>query len=104
MKNSISINKFLLVCLIAAALAGGSYAGFYYTSQHYEAKESARLAQEEETDRKNLICEARVQRGKTGDVKSDYFIFERSAKQEDCEKFIEYKNIPDDTESFWLGF
>ena len=104
MKNSISINKFLLVCLVAVALAGGSYAGFYYTSQHYEAKESARLAQEEETDRKNLICEARVQRGKTGDVKSDYFIFERSAKQEDCEKFIDYKNIPDDTESFWLGF
>lgn len=104
MKNNISINKFLLIGLIAAALAGGSYAGFYYTSQHYEAKESARLAQEEETDRKNLICEARVQRGKTGDVKSDYFIFERSAKQEYCEKFIEYKNIPDDTESFWLGF
>ena len=104
MKNSISINKFLLIGLITAALAGGSYAGFYYTSQHYEAKESARLAQEEETDRKNLICEARVQRGKTGDVKSDYFIFERSAKQEDCEKFMEYKNIPDDTESFWLGF
>lgn len=104
MKNNISINKFLLVGLIAAALAGGSYAGFYYTSQHYEAKESANLTQEEETDRKNLICEARVQRGKTGDVKSDYFIFERSAKQEDCEKFIEYKNIPDDTESFWLGF
>ena len=104
MKNNISINKFLLIGLIAAALAGGSYAGFYYTSQYYEAKGSARLTQEEETDRKNLICEARVQRGKTGDVKSDYFIFERSAKQEDCEKFIEYKNIPDDTESFWLGF
>ena len=103
MKNNISINKFLLIGLIAAALAGGSYAGSYYTSQHYETKESARLAQEEETDRKNLICEARVQRGKTGDVKSDYFIFERSAKQEYCEKFIEYKNIPDDTESFWLG-
>ena len=63
MKNNISINKFLLIGLIAAALAGGSYAGFYYTSQHYEAKESARLAQEEETDSKNLICEARVQRG-----------------------------------------
>ena len=103
MKNNISINKFLLVGLIAAALAGGSYAGFYYTSQHYEAKESAKLTQEEETDRNNLICEARVQRGKTGDIKSDYFIFERSAKQEYCEKFIEYKNIPDDTESFWLG-
>ena len=104
MKNNISINKFLLIGLIAAALAGGSYAGFYYTSQHYEAKESARLAQEEETDRKNLICEARVQRGKTGDVKSDYFIFERSEKEDDCKRFIEYKNIPDNTEGFWLGF
>lgn len=56
MKNSISISKFLLVGLIVAALAGGGYVGFYYTSQHYEAKESAKLAQEEETDRKNLIC------------------------------------------------
>lgn len=104
MKNNISINKFLLVGLIAAALAGGSYAGFYQTSQHYEAKESAKLTQEEETDRNNLICEARVQRGKTGDIKSDYFIFERSEKEDDCKRFIEYKNIPDDTEGFWLGF
>ena len=48
--------------------------------------------------------QARVQRGKTGDVKSDYFIFERSEKEDDCKKFIEYKNIPDDTEGFWLGF
>ena len=104
MKNSISINKYLLVGLIVAALAGGSYAGFYYTSQHYEAEETARLAQEEETDRKNLICEARVQRGKTGDVKSDYFIFEQSEKKDDCKRFIKYKNIPDDTEGFWLGF
>ena len=104
MKSGISINKYLLVGLIVAALTGGSYAGFYYTSQHYEAIESARLAQEEEIDRKNLICEARVQRGKTGDVKSDYFIFERSEKEDDCKRFIEYKNIPDDTEGFWLGF
>ncbi len=104
MKNNISINKFLLIGLITAALAGGSYAGFYYTSQHYEAKESARLAQEEKTDRKNLICEARVQRGKTGDVKSDYFISERSKKEDDCKKFIDYKNIPDDTEGVWMGF
>ena len=29
MKSSISINKYVLVGLIAAALAGGSYAGFY---------------------------------------------------------------------------
>lgn len=104
MKNVISINKYILVGLIAAALACGSYAGFYYTSEHYKEKEASELRKEAETDEKNLICEARVQRGKTGDVKSDYFIFERSEKQEDCEKFIEYKNIPDDTESFWLGF
>ena len=104
MKNIISINKYLLVGLIVAALVGGSYAGFYYTSEHYKEKEASELRKEAETDEKNLICEARVQRGKTGDVKSDYFIFERSENQEDCEKFIEYKNIPDDTESFWLGF
>ncbi len=104
MKNIISINKYLLMGLIVAALAGGSYAGFYYTSEHYKEKEASELHKEAETDEKNHICEARVQRGKTGDVKSDYFIFERSENQEDCEKFIEYKNIPDDTESFWLGF
>jgi len=104
MKNTISINKYLLVGFIVAALAGGSYAGFYYTTQHYRETEAHELRKEAETDEKNLICEARVQRGKTGDIKSDYFIFERSAKQVDCEKFIEYKNIPDDTESFWMGF
>lgn len=31
MKNAITINKYLLVGLIIAALAGGSYAGFYFT-------------------------------------------------------------------------
>ena len=56
MKNSISINKFLLVGLVIAALVGGGYVGFYYTSQRYEAKESAKLTQKEETNRKNLIC------------------------------------------------
>jgi uncharacterized protein HemX len=104
MKNVISINKYLLAALIIAALVAGGYAGFYYTSQHYQNKEANDLSQEAETDQKNLICEARVQRGKTGDIKSDYFIFERSAERDDCERFIEYKNIPDDTESFWMGF
>lgn len=103
MKNMISINKYLMVGLIIAALAGGCYAGFHYTKEHYEAKEEARLTKEEEVDRKNLICEARLQRG-GGEIKSEYFIFERSAEQEDCERFIEYKNIPDDTEGVWMGF
>ena len=104
MKNAITINKYLLVFLIAAALVAGTYAGFYYTNQHYLGKEEMTLSQETETDQKNLICEARVQRGKTGEVISDYFIFERSAQQEDCERYIDYKNIPDDTETFWMGF
>ncbi|AKM80214.1 TPA: hypothetical protein DDX46_02660 [Candidatus Saccharibacteria bacterium] len=104
MKNVISINKYLLVGLITAALAGGSYAGFYYTSEHYKEKEASDLRKEAETDEKSLICEARVQRGKTADIKSDYFIFERSAKEEDCKKFIDYKNMPDNTEGAWLGF
>lgn len=104
MKNTITINKYLLVGLIIAALAGGSYTGFYFTSEHYKEREASELRKETETDEKNLICEARVQRGKTGDIKSDYFIFERSAKKDDCEKFIDYKNIPEDTESYWLGF
>lgn len=104
MKNLVTINKYLLAFLIVATLAAGTYAGFYYTNQHYLNKEETALSQEAETDQKNLICEARVQRGKTGEVKSDYFIFERSAQQEDCERYIDYKNIPDDTETFWMGF
>lgn len=104
MKNTLSINKYLLASLIIAAVIAGGYAGFYYTNQHYQNKEATELSQEAETDQKNLICEARVQRGKTGDIKSDYFIFERSAEQDDCEKYIEYKNIPSNTESYWLGF
>ena len=102
--STVTLNKLILVGLIAAALAGGAYMGHTYTKQHYEAKIDAELTKEQETDQKNLICEARVQRGKTGDVKSEYFIFERSAKEEDCKKYIDYKNIPDDTESFWMGF
>ncbi len=104
MKNIISINKYLLTGLVAGALAVGSYAGFYYTNQHYVTKEANELSQEAEADEQNLICEARVQRGKTGDIKSEYFIFERSAKEEDCTRYIEYKNIPENTESFWMGF
>ena len=98
--KNISINKYLLIGIILGVLGAGSYAGYHYTNQHYENKSISDSAKEQE----NLICEARIQRGKTGDVKSEYFIFENSAKQEDCERFIEYKNIPDDTEMFWLGF
>ncbi len=104
MTNNICINKYIITGLLVAVLASGAFGGYHYTNQHYKDKEAKELAQEVENDEKNLICEARVQRGKTGEVESDYFIFERSAKQEDCEKFIEYKNIPDDTEGFWLGF
>ena len=104
MKNNISINKDLLVGLIAAAVAGGVYAGFYDTNQHYQNKEARALREEAEIYEKNLICEARVQRGKTGEIKSDYFIFERSEKEDDCKRFIEYKNVPNDTETFWMGF
>lgn len=98
------INKRLLIIFVAVSLGLGAYAGHSYTKQHYEAKMNAELVKEQETDERNLICEARVQRGNTGDIKSDYFIFERSAKDEDCKKFIDYKNIPDDTEYFWMGF
>ena len=39
--------------------------------------------------------------GNAGDVKSDYFIFERSAEQDECDKYIEYRDIlPEDTEMF----
>ena len=98
--KDININKYLLVGIIVGMFGIGSFGGYHYTKQYYEKKAISDSAK----DQANLICEARIQKGKTGDVKSDYFIFEQSANQEDCERFIEYKNIPDDTETFWLGF
>ena len=86
--------------VVLAALISGACGGYYFTKQHYVNKESSEQAKSQE----NLICEARIQKGKTGDVESELFIFEQSAKEEDCQKYIEYKNIPDDTETFWLGF
>lgn len=99
-QNTINVNKYILVAVIVIALVGGAFGGYYYTNKHYETKESNEYVKNQE----NLICEARLQKGKTGDVKSEFFIFEQSAKEEDCTKYIEYKNIPDDTETFWLGF
>lgn len=99
-RNETTINKYLLVGLIIVALFGGVYAGFHYTKKHYENKSS----QEYTKNQEDLICQAEIRKGRKGDVKSEYFIFENSAVQEDCERFIEYKNLPDDTESVWLGF
>ncbi len=98
--KNIGVNKYLLAGIIVGVLGIGSFGGYYYTKQYYEEKAISDTAK----DKENLICEARIQKGNTGDVKSDYFIFEQSAKREDCERFIDYKNIPDDTETFWLGF
>lgn len=103
MKNIISINKYILIGLIIAGLIVGSYAGFYYTSQHYQDAESRRLADEEKHNRENVFCRAEVMRGERGEVKSKYYILEQSEKQEDCEKLVDY-NVPDDTETVWLGF
>lgn len=100
MTNKITINKYLFAGLLVLLLTGGVFGGYYYTNEHYEQKETKQFIKEQE----NLICGVRLQEGKIGDIKSDYFIFEQSAKKEDCMKFIDYKNLPDDTESFWLGF
>ncbi len=103
MKNIISINKYLLAVLIIAALVAGSYGGYYYTSQHYQSVESQRLADEEKHNRENVLCRAEVMHGKRGEVKSEYYIFEQSDKRETCEELIDY-NVPDDTETVWMGF
>lgn len=99
-KNVTSINKYILAGLIVMALIVGTYTGYHYTKKHYEAKSLNEFSKSQE----DLICQSEIRKGKKGDVKSEYFIFENSAKQEDCERFIEYKNLPDDTESVWLGF
>lgn len=95
-----TINKYLLVGMIILAVIGGAYAGYYYTKRHYENKSS----QEYTKNQEGLVCQAEIRKGRKGDIKSEYFIFENSDKQEDCERFIDYKNLPEDTESVWLGF
>lgn len=103
MKNNISINKYLLAGAIAVTIAISVYGGWYFTNNYYQEAESRRLADEEQHNRDNVLCRAEVMRGKRGEVKSKYYIFERSEKQETCEKFINY-NVPDDTETVWMGF
>lgn len=44
MKNTVSINKYVLVAFIITALAGGAYGGYYYTSQYYKDKEGRKQA------------------------------------------------------------
>lgn len=103
MKNVISINKYILISFVIAGLAAGSYAGFYFTKQHYQGVENKRLADEEKHNRDNVLCRAEVMRGERGEVKSQYYILEQSEKQEDCQKLVDY-NVPNDTETLWLGF
>lgn len=100
MTDKIQINKYLLIVLLLIGITGGAFGGYHFTKNHYETKETKQFAD----DQKNLICQSRIQRGHTGDVKSDYYIIEQSAKEDDCGHYIDYKNIPDDTESVWLGF
>lgn len=100
MTDKLSLNKLVFAGLLVACIAGGVFAGYYYTKKHYEAKSLNEFSKSQE----DLVCQSEIRKGKKGDVKSEYFIFENSAKQDDCERFIEYKNLPDDTESVWLGF
>jgi hypothetical protein len=98
--KQIEINLLPALAVSVTFLMGGLYLGYFYTNEHYQEKELSQTTD----DQNNLICQVRIQEGKSGDVKSDYFVFEQSAKEKDCQKFIDYKNLPDDTESFWLGF
>ncbi len=100
MTDKVQLNKLFLVILLVVCVGGGAFAGYYYTRKHYEAKS----LQESSKNQEGLICQAEIRKGHKGDVKSEYFIFEQGAKQEDCERYIDYKNLPDDTESVWLGF
>ncbi len=82
MKNIVSINKYLLAGIIVITMAISVYGGWYFTNNHYQAAESKRLADEERHNRDNVLCSAEVLRGKRGEDHSDYYIVERSEKQE----------------------
>lgn len=97
-KNHVSINGYLLALLMIITIGLGVYGGYYYASRDYEQKETSDFTANQD----GLICEVSIRKGKN-DVKSEYFIFETSAKDGDCAKYIDYQNLPDDTESYWLG-
>jgi hypothetical protein len=100
MTDKVNLNKLVLMLLLTVCVASGAFAGYYYTRKHYETKSLQEFSKNQE----GLICQAEIRKGHKGDVKSEFFIYEQGAKQEDCEKYIDYKNLPDDTESIWLGF
>ena len=103
MKNTISRNKYLLIGVIVDVMALGTYGDWYFTNNYYQTAEDKQLADEEQHNRDNVLCSTEVLRGKRGEVKGAYYIFERSKKQETCEKYINH-NVPDDTETVWMGF
>jgi len=94
-----TINTYLLVIIVIISLGLVGFGTYHYTAKYYQDKSLKEFT----TSQQNLICQARIQKGHTGDIKTDYFVNETSSKQDDCAKYINYKNLPSDTQYFWVG-
>lgn len=99
--GSYSHIKFGLVAvsiLLTLFMFSGAFLGYFYTNQRYVQKE----LKQNLANNPDIYCRTQISKGESGEVKSQYFIYEQSQSEEGCEKFIEYKNLPEDTESFSL--
>ena len=102
MKNTISLNKYLLIGVIVGVMALGAYGGWYFTNNHYQTAEDKRLADEERHNRDNVLCSTEVMRGNAERLRA-IIIFSSVARNKRLAKYINY-NVPDDTETVWMGF
>jgi hypothetical protein len=93
MKSNIILHRTLFIILFLLTLGLGLFSGYYYTNKYDENKENEKLAEDE----RKLVCEVRIQKGQ-GDVRSRLSVFEHY----DCDPYINYKNLPADTEHFGL--
>lgn len=79
---------------IIAALFGGIYLGYYFTSGHYARKDADRYRSEN-----TAICRLELRDGNRGDTKAKYIgILEyRSDDKELCEEHMPLDELPNDT-------
>jgi predicted membrane protein len=89
-KRALPLIIAIIISLLLVVSISSAYSGYSLAKNHFETKESESLSKEQE----GLICSSELRKGHIGDIKSEYHIIE----QHDCSKYMEYKNLPDDTE------